>query len=627
MARRTQTNLEPFVIPRFDGGLNTKDSKSRIGITESPDALNVVFDDEGSVATRQGSTLFNTQAVGSAPIDGISSYNGSMIIWHGGDMYRASGTTFVTIASAQNQFASGAAVAHIVYQNLLFCSDGTNGAYKYDGSAFRQMGIAIPSAPTAASDGAGNVETGSYNYRISNLNTQAVEGEAGSMSVTVTLATTAAVTISGIPTAPVSHGIDARYIYRASVPTGPYRFVGSIADNTTTTFADSVGATTWAVAAQAIEDGTAPTPFTTIAQHREVLFFDDSSERTLLRYTESGNPFVSKAANFRPLNKGDKSDIVRIDVQDNLVTTLKDNSTWLLDMVDPADPLTWVITKSPSNYGIVGMQAATLIPNGLLFVGKQNGKVTGLHVLSGFQVLETADSKLRTRSISEKIEDNILSFPSNLWSKISLGTFQNRIYMLCAISGDTKNDHIYWFDINRIGSEGQPGSYSLWDGISGSVISQHEGDLYIGSSDSIGQIYKIEDGTYNDRGSAINSYFWTKEFGGKEVIESWIKDFRKFNLWYAKTGSWNMGVRYRKDGDSSDGNEILVDLTPGGSLWDTAIWGLDEWGGAQTDNETQHSFGTLLGRRLQMRFDNQDTANQYFKVHRLELLMNLRRQA
>src|SRR5580765_4264075 len=109
-------------IDHLDEGLDTTAGPNQVSEFGSPDCLNVVFDSYGSVGTRNGCSIFNTQAIGTAPIDGLATYNGSMIAWAGGNMYRASGTTFVTIPSAQCQFVSGANVATVVYQQVLFMS-------------------------------------------------------------------------------------------------------------------------------------------------------------------------------------------------------------------------------------------------------------------------------------------------------------------------------------------------------------------------------------------------------------------------------------------------------------------------------------------------------------------------
>lgn len=625
------TKLE---IERFDGGRNTKDSPSRIGLTETPDSLNVVFDDQGSVATRNGSSTFNTSTaeIGSFAVDGHATYNGTMVVWAGGTMYRISGTTAVTVTSSQGQFTTGAKVAHGIYQQILFTSEGTSGPWRFEGNdSFYRMGIAIPGVATAVSNtpGANQVETGTYYYKVAYRNTHVVEGEPSSNTAALTIATTAAINVRSIPTGAGSQGVASRRLYRASVSAGPYRLITTLSDNVTSIYTDIVGASTWSAGTEPIDDGTAPTPFTTIRLHKERLFFDDSSDRTLLRWTEFENPFISEAESFQPLNKGDFSYITAIGVQNDLVTSFKQNEYWLTALNDPSDDTTWNHILGTSKLGITGPKAFYEGDGWILFAGRQSskdglGKFTGYYLLSGFEVQDVTTPILRTKTITTKIEPDLLLTPSALWDDIYMAGFNNKIYIATGITGSTTNDRIWWFDINRMADE-DIGSWSLWSGIALNTLVVHEGALYGGASAATGKLFQLEKvSQYNDSGTAINSYYFTKEYGGEDQIESWVKDFRWLKLWYERLGAWIMNVRYRSDGDSGSGDLIEIDLTPGGSLWGTMVWGTDTWGSGRTDVETDHSLGTKLGRRIQLKFDNGNVAGRAFKVHRMRMLMNLR---
>lgn len=621
-------------VESLDEGLDTAAGPNNVDPKGSPDCLNVVFDSYGSVATRNGASYFNPTLITSAPIDGLANYNQTMLAWAGGNLLRASGTTFVTVPSAQSQFASGANVAWTVYQNVLFCSDGTNGPYRYEGgSDFYRMGIGIPSAPVAASNVATSTGNGpegaTYLYRVSYLTTHVVEGQYGTVSNAVTIASTATIGLTGIPTAPASYGVAQRFIYRASsTASSTYRYIGTLANNTATTFTDTVGATTWAVGATPVTDGTAPTPFTTIKLHKDRLFFDDSSDRTILRYTEHRNPYVSKANDFINMDKGDGASITAIGVQDDLVSVFKLNSIWVVNIDTPGDDTTWAWQKTPGNLGIVGPKAFAEIQNAIFFLGRRNGKVSGFHILSGLTLTDSQDTRLRSDVVSNRIRPDILALNSALWSDAAIGTFNNAIFCAVAKSSDTQNAHIYWLDMNRVTQSGEIGSWSLWDGLAAKVkqFVQVNGKFYAGSSSSDGFVLELEkSGQYNDCGGAINSYWWSKLLGGEGEIESWIKDFRYLSLWYYLLGNWSMRVNYRLDGDVGDGNAFDVNLNPGGSLWGTMIWGSGEWGGARSNVENEFTLGNSLGRKIQIRFSNKNTVDAAFKVHSLKVLMNLRR--
>lgn len=621
---KTTGRQAEYTLEKLDGGLNTRFSPSDIGPYDSPDCLNVVFDAQGSVSTRDGSALFNTAAIGSFVIDGMTAFNNTMIAWAGGSMWRSSGTTFVTVASAQSVFVQGNKIAQTQYQNLLFMSDGVV-KYKYDGTGFFQMGIAIPGAAASSGTSAGNIAAGTYYYKIAYVNSQAVEGELGTVSSATTLAASAIIGVTAIPVGATSAGVNQRYVYRSNSGTaGVFKRVGTVPDNTTTTFAD-----TTAVGAEGttgVTDGTAPTAFTTIALHKERLFFDDSSDRSLLRYTEYTNPFISEALNFRRLNTKSGRVITAIGIQQDIVCAfMDDDETWVMDLVDASDDTTWEgPLKSPVNYGIAGPRAFVNIPDGILFVGKRDGKLTGIHIISGTKLVQTADRLLHSEQVAKNIETTIKGLPSGGWSSIAMDSFNNQIFMAARYGTDTENAHIFWFDINRASDDGDPGSWSLWDGISASCFAVFNGNFYFGRSTATGFILKLFAGAYNDNGTAINSYWWSRLEGFGNDGESYVKDFRRAQVWYARLGAWFMRFKWRIDGDAGVGNSYNIDLTPLGMVWGTGVWGTSTWGGGAVETDKMVSLANSLGRRIQIGFDNQNTLTQGFKVHRLKIKANLR---
>lgn len=619
-----------YSIERLDGGINVKESPSKISPYESPDCLNVTFDDDGSVKTRGGSAIYNTTLVGSFPIDFGISYNNLSVVWAGGSLWHSSnttGTTYTKVTQSSGKFLTGSNIAAVVYQNVLFCSDGTNGPWKWSGSEnFYNMGIDVPSAPTGISGAAaGNIQPGTYYYACSFVNTQVVEGQIGSSSAGVTIAATANINLSDIPVGSTLAGVNERFIYRAVAASGPFRRVGSISNNTTTTFTDTTAV--GLEGADPILDGSKPTPFTTIALLKERLFFDDSTNRSLLRYTEFANPFISEATSAEPINNGDGENIVGVAGQDDVVVAFKENKSTGLVLNDPSDDTTWSKQELPTNLGLVGPKAFSVMQNGVIFVGRQNRKITGLHVLTGLNVIETSDGRLRSLSISERIEPELLeNISKDYWPNIFLSVFENRLHMSYTRSGTT-NNKIMWLDLNRIGTEGQPGSWAPWSGINAKCFFAHNGQFFAGDSTSTGFVRALNQSSYSDSGSAINSYFWTKYVGGEDdgSLDSYVKDLRELYVWHGLLGTYDMNVRYRVDGETTSGTAFSLNLTPATSLWGTAVFGTSVWGGSRDDYETRIPIGRVQGKRFQIGFDNQNTLNQGFKVHRIEIGMNMRR--
>ena len=168
MARGFRTVFE---MEAFDGGLNTRDELRQIEDAETPDCLNVVFEDR-TVKTRQGSTQLNTAAVGSYTADGLyaANYNNgnqSMIAVWDDTAYVLSGTSFQTIGSSQGLYTAGSQVAFCMYLDVVFMGQGPTTPYKYNGTEFTRHGVPEPGNTTSAVTGgtAGNLN-GDYLYKV-----------------------------------------------------------------------------------------------------------------------------------------------------------------------------------------------------------------------------------------------------------------------------------------------------------------------------------------------------------------------------------------------------------------------------------------------------------------------------
>jgi hypothetical protein len=134
----------------------------------------------------------------------------------------------------------------------------------------------------------------------------------------------------------------------------------------------------------------------------------------------------------------------------------------------------------------------------------------------------------------------------------------------------------------------------------------------------------MEQTAYNDDGAAINSYFWTKEFTGFPDDTNFYKDWRYANVLIENAGAYYMDITYRVDSDTGGGDTKQVSLNPGGSLWGFMRWGLDAWGGGTVQREYRQSFGASRGKRIQLKFSNQNKVNQKFKVYRANFAYNLK---
>jgi hypothetical protein len=54
------------------------------------------------------------------------------------------------------------------------------------------------------------------------------------------------------------------------------------------------------------------------------------------------------------------------------------------------------------------------------------------------------------------------------------------------------------------------------------------------------------------------------------------------------------------------------------------MWGSGTWGSGASQREAVLTLGQVTGKRIQLRFSNQNTAGQRFKVHGLNLTYNIK---
>jgi hypothetical protein len=605
----------------LDGGLNNRFEKHLIADNESPSCLNVIFDN-GAVETRLGTRKANSTAVGTFAGHGLYTRHDSdniaqtMIAWFNGTAYAYGTNTFVTIGSAQSIFTAGVRVCASEYENYIYFNNGYNVAYKYNG-AFTRHGIYPPSANTASivCADSGNV-TGDIQYKFTYVNSNLVEGDVTSATATYTAAG-GTVSITSIPTAYASFGVLYRRIYRRA-SAGTYLRVTELQDNTTTSYSDNLA--DGSLGAEAPTDQGVPPKYSAIITHQNRLFCNDLENPSLVWYSELGNPYVFKTTSFEEV--GDNSgDLVQgFVIHDNGLVILCDKSNYLLYMPDTT-PANWEMIKLRSPYGTRSPYSGFSYNNKQMYAAVENDNFVGFAAISGDSA--DPDATLLTVSAagsdlkSNRIEPDMLEVPSNMVPRISSIVYKNKAYIALAYgSGQTTNNRIYVFDfsINNL-SKKQEASWVPWTGLNPEQFTVLNGTLYYQTSTATGFVYEMErPSTYSDDGSAINSYFWTKEFSGRPGHEQFMKDVRYVNILYEKPGSYFMDLNYKVDSDEGDGNQVQVDLNPGSSLWGTMTWGIDDWGGGREYDEDRQYLGQLIGKRIQFRFSNQNTAGQKFKV-------------
>ncbi len=613
----------------FDGGLNSKFPRSVIADNESPDCLNVVFGN-GAVEVRGGTTKLNTLPIATLPGDGLYTRNdntgaSTMIAFVKGSAWQLNVTTFSTIPSAQSVFTAGIRVGTTQYENHMFMGNGGVSPYKYDGTYFTRHGVPAPTATaTVACGTTGNVSAGTWVWGYTYVNSASVEGNISPFTSATSLAASSIVSLASIGVAPQSHGVSSRRIYRATSTVGPFRLVGTIADNSTTTFTDNTATPT----TLAPTDNGEPPNYSVIVQHQNRLFCNDPANLNYIWYSEVFEPYTFGSTNFFPVGDG-SFDLVRVlAVYNNGILLLCDNSPYLLYMpsTSPAD---WAVVKLLSQYGAKSPFGTFMYDNKLMFPSMQNSKFSGFSAVSGMTIdvqrTQLESSLAGSDRTTDKIEPDMFLIQEAYASGISATVFKNKAYIAVPYGVNaTANTRGYIFDFSRTNITDQEFSWGPITGVTPAQFTVYNGKLYYIDAAATGFVRQLETTSYNDDGSAINAYYWTKEFSGNPGHENLQKDFRRVKLLVDLSGAYYMNLTYRTDSDAGAGTTQQVSLNPGSALWGTLVWGAGLWGAGKAQQEITAYLGQTTGKRIQFQFSNQNIANQYFKVHGMNFTYNIK---
>jgi hypothetical protein len=616
----------------FDGGLNSKYDKDLLPDNESPSCLNVIFD-QGAVETRGGLTVASTNSVGSFPCDGIftrtdnDGANQTMVAWFNGNFYDFDGTTLTTVPSGQSVYTANLRITAAEYENYMFFGNGSGRPYEYggDGDTFTRHAIETPTQAVGgiATAATGTALTGDFQYKVTYVNSNLVESDVSDATATFT-ASSENIALTSIPIAAQSFGVNSRRLYRTENGGTTFKRLATLNDNTTTSYDDAIADSALGVTAPT-DNGT-PGNYSAIIYHQARMFIIDPADN-LVKYSEIGNPYTFASTSF--LRIGDNSaDIpVGFEIYDNSIVVFCKNNPWIIYMPSTTDT-DWRVLRVRANYGSHSPFGSFKYNSKVMYPAVQNGKMVGFAAISGQTVSPSASlltsTALGSELQSERIEPDIFGINEGKLSEITSIVYKNKAYISFPNgTSQLTNNRILVFDFS-LGSlrKKQEASWAPWDNMNARDFTILDGDLYHGESSSTGQIQQMNTTTYNDNGSAIDSYFWTKEYSGLGGDESHHKDFRFSQMFVEASGAYFMDFTARVDSDSGAGNTTTIDLDPEGSLWGTMEWGTDDWSAGKDAKEVRMFLSPSSGKRIQFKFSNQNTANQKFKVIGMNFVYN-----
>lgn len=610
-------------LPRFDGGLNTKATPLHGDPDQSPDSQNVIYDDEGAVQTSRGRTRFNSSAIATASIDLLHSYvnnsgTAQLMAACNGNLYRASGNTFVAVASATSVFTKNVGIFAVTFQNKMFMTDGYVNPYKWNGTEFTRMGVPTQENTTTAATGGAGLLSGTYNYAVLGVNSYSVKGDYGTACASIAVVSSQ-INLTGIPVWPTSAGVNEKYICRNTAGVSNVFYLVTAVTNGITSFVDNTADSSLTTLAPV--DNGLPQYFTTMIPHMGRMWgaSKTSSNPMYLHYSNADDPEIWGSEDYVRIGEGDGLPIVGLATLANAILIAKDDGTGNGSMYVLSTPdnnsINWRVIQLDTQSGSQSAKVMTKFANSVAYLNR-NGV---------YDISELAVGDIKSDALSYNIESEIYTLAKNYLSKATAITWKNKVWISVPYgSTQPTNNRILQYDFvrGRRTEQRELGAWSRFTDMSISDMVVHDGNLYGGAADDTGFVYQLDTG-YNNDGAAIDSYFKTMAIVGKPEHEGYTKVWRYAYLTVECTGDWFMNINYLKDFNEEAGNAIQINLDPAGAEWGTAIIGVDKYGVAIERKKVRINFTNAVSKVLQLKFST-NAVDQYFKVHNAEIFYNLK---
>lgn len=623
-------------LPVFDGGLNTKFTDTSMPLNQSPDLQNVSFEDQGAVATAKGYRKYTSTGIASANIDGLHSFYKStgertLLAVCNRDLYAEAAGVFVPVSGSTGVYSNNVDVKIETVKDFALLTDGTSVPHRYTGDGYYTVGVDAVASHTAAATAVSNgVLSGVYQYAITGVNENGQEGLYAIITDQSASATSNEIRLSSIPIYPASAGVETKYLYRNTAGASEVYYQVTALTAAQTSYVDNNPDGDLVILMPADNRPMPKCKFVSYYRGR-VFAAGDITNPMRLYFSSINAPEEWPSTNFIDIGDGDGYPITGIRAYGNSIVIHKNDgrgqgSIWLVYVADSTgtgDPSNWYVTKSPSAYGGQSDKALAFFNNVLFFLNKNGGySFTGQDI-----ALNAAHSNVGSFGVDSQtyeIENDIQNIKNSYINKAAAINFDNLLYLAVPYGAQASgNNRIYLYDYVRASSESrETGAWSYLENVKANNFTIHEGELLFGSSGNDGHIYQFTN-DYNYDGSAIDSYYWTAALSGQENHRDFTKVFRHVFLTVSTPGDWNMQLTYRVDFNESKDTTINVNLDGGGALWNSILWGVTPWGGSLEKRKVKIDLVGAVGKSIQFKFAT-NALNQYFKVHELELLYNLR---
>lgn len=303
------------------GSLNTKfpANTRNVDVDELTEgSKNFDTDTKGALVKRKGGVNFNDVTFAGTPVDSFEAVFSSgvrhLLIGTSTGVLRASEGSAAIVAADMSQstlatFTTARNLEFALYLDRVYMGNGIDAAQLYDrtevyggvnygtpvsGGFVTDAGAKAPTAAVtyAADSAGGSVPDGDHTYKVTFLYYGFEDSNGGPASVVRTVAgPNNTVNLTAVPTG--GYGVTARKIYRDDND-GVWRLVGTISDNTTTTFTDTASIGTIFIPT----DNGIPPLFSLIQQHKDRNWMAGvTSTPSTIYFSDAGKPDIVRSTN------------------------------------------------------------------------------------------------------------------------------------------------------------------------------------------------------------------------------------------------------------------------------------------------------------------------------------------
>ena len=378
--KKLTSNLIPWYIKKF-AGMNNKVESNELDATYGTVAQNCRFEPEpGSIQKRPLLAYYNppSQTLGTLPVREIYRYYGSdgtikLYAIYGNGVYVGNDVSgaFTQVTGPPSTVTAAQRWTTETYQDLGLLSNGQDDIFVVDGEDDVMWELGSCKALLNTSSPGGNLDaSATYSYRIT------MDGDAyicgATSNVVTTDATYQKINLSRIPLGPA--GTTNRRIYRTvgGGDVGPWYLIATIADNTTTTYADDIADTT-VTPSPAITDDMPKGKYLKI--HRERLFIaGDPNLPSRIYYSNPYLPgYIQQTVNadYMDINPNDSDDIQGIPLMLGVMHVIKRNTirkVHVTSATSGADPALWYAEDPTVFNGAVAPYSITQTSYGIVYL-------------------------------------------------------------------------------------------------------------------------------------------------------------------------------------------------------------------------------------------------------------------